>query len=98
MTAGDQPILSIRATVAADEAEAFIAAALHDIRVYLQEHDVAPAGPPFSICRSRGESVDVEAGWPVVQALGGTSRIHSGAVPGSFVGPERVAVGSDSTL
>jgi hypothetical protein len=78
------PILSIRASVPKSEAESFIADALHDIRTYLQEHDVSPAGPPFSICRPRGSEVDIEAGWPTARQLAGTRRIHGGALPSSF--------------
>ncbi|HUZ16563.1 MAG TPA: hypothetical protein VMU72_10385 [Gaiellaceae bacterium] len=83
---GEQPILSIRATVPELEADAFTAEALHDVRVYMQEHDVAPAGPPFSIRRPRGDEVDVEAGWPTAGPLSGTTRIHSGLIPRSLAG------------
>lgn len=86
-----QPILSIRASVDGADADAFVAGALRDIRVYMQEHHVPPAGPPFSICRPRGETVDVEAGWPTARPLPGTSRIHSGALPSSLTGPETAA-------
>jgi hypothetical protein len=88
---GEQPILSIRATVPEPEADSFVAEALHDVRVYMQEHDVAPAGPPFSIRRQRGDEVDVEAGWPTAGLLAGTSRIHSGLVPHSLAGRKGVA-------
>lgn len=77
------PILSIRASVPKTEAESFIADALRDIRTYLQEHNVSPAGPPFSICRPCGSEVDIEAGWPTATTLTGTSRIHGGALPSS---------------
>lgn len=82
--AGDQTVLSIRATVARADCERFVAEALHDIRVYLQEHDVAPSGPPFSVSRPSGRDLDIEAGWPTAQPLRGTSRIHAGALPGSL--------------
>jgi hypothetical protein len=86
--APDRPVLSIRGRVPRAEVEGFIAEALHDIRVFMQEHDVTPSGPPFSICRPRGGSIDVEAGWPaVVKPLAGTSRIHVGSLPSSFTGP-----------
>ncbi len=90
----DQPLLSIRASVPAADADTFIAAALHDIRVYLQEHHVTPAGPPFSICRRRGSMLDVEAGWPTAKPLAGTGRIRSGALPRLLTGPGRLC---DST-
>ena len=81
----DQPVLSIRASVRESEADRFIADALRDIRVYMQEHHVQPAGPPFSICRPRGSEVDVEAGWPTAAPLNGTGRIHGGSVPRSLL-------------
>jgi hypothetical protein len=85
--ADDQPILSIRASVPKEDSEKFIADALHDIRVFMQEHHVPAAGPPFSICRSHGSKVDVEAGWPTIRTLVGTPRIHAGAIPRSLIGP-----------
>lgn len=88
LRAADQPILSIRASVPKAEAPRFIAGALHDIRVFMQEHAVAAAGPPFSICRPRGSDLDIEAGWPTTtEPLAGTSRIHNGTLPRSFTGP-----------
>jgi hypothetical protein len=87
-TAPDQPVLSIRGSVPKAEAERFIAEALHDIRVFMQEHDVTPSGPPFSICRPRESGLDVEAGWPTaVKPVGGSSRIHAGSLPRSLTGP-----------
>jgi hypothetical protein len=90
--APDQPVLSVRGSVPKAEAERFIADALRDIRVFMQEHDVAPAGPPFTICRPRGSCLDVEAGWPTaVKCLAGSSRIHAGLLPRSLTGPRGVA-------
>jgi hypothetical protein len=79
---GEQPILSIRASIPKTDADRFVADALHDVRAFMQEHHVRPAGPPFSICRARGDNVDVEAGWPTAtKPLAGTSRIHTGSLP-----------------
>ncbi len=86
VSSASQPILSIRATVPAAGAEEFIAEALHAVRAYMQEHHVRPVGPPFSICRPRGSSVDVEAGWPTAKPLTGTGRIHGGALPAALGG------------
>ena len=91
---GTQPTLSIRATVSKDDVSEFIATALHDIRTYMQEHHATVAGPPFSICRGSGSTFDVEAGWPVEQAISGTSRIHSGTLPTALVRPA-ATLGSD---
>lgn len=95
---GEQPILSIRGTVPEPEADAFAAEALHDVRVYMQEHGVAPAGPPLSIRRQRGDEVDIDAGWPTASLLAGTSRIHSGLVPHSLAGHRGVAAHRDLVL
>ncbi len=95
---GEQPILSVRATLPEEQADAFVAEALRDVRVYMQEHDVAPAGPPFSIVRSCGSEVDVEAGWPTASLLSGTSRIHSGTVPRSLVGRRSAPTFRESAL
>jgi hypothetical protein len=85
---GDRSVLSIRGSVRVGAADRFIAEALRDIRVYMQEHHMQPAGPPFSICRPRGSEVDVEAGWPTAAPLNGTGRIHGGSVPRSLLEPE----------
>jgi hypothetical protein len=83
---GNRPVLSIRASVPADRAAEFVAAALADIRAYIQEHHATVSGAPFSICRdSGGGTIDVEAGWPVVEPVAGTNRIHSGMLPGSLL-------------
>jgi hypothetical protein len=84
----DQPVLSIRASVSKADAGRFIAEALHDVRAFMQEARLPPAGPPFSISRPRGRKVDVEAGWPTaVRPHAGTSRIHPGSLPRSYTGP-----------
>jgi hypothetical protein len=84
----EQPILSIRAAVAEKDAERFIADALHDIRVFMRQHDVLPDGPPFSISRPREGILDIEAGWPTAtRPLVGAGRIHSGSVPRSSIRP-----------
>ena len=83
----DQPVLSMRASVPRPEAESFIAGALHDVRVFMHEHHVTAAGPPFSICRPDGATVDIEAGWPTAaNPPAGTDRIHSGSLPRSLTG------------
>jgi hypothetical protein len=84
----DQPVLSIRATISERDAESFIIDALRDVRVYMQERDIRPVGPPFSICRPRGNEVDIEAGWPLAAPLSGRGRIHGGAIPRSLLEPE----------
>jgi len=72
-----QAVLSIRALVREQQTAPFIARALQDVLAYMQEHDLAPTGPPFSICRPSGSRImDVEAGWPIGEHAAGTPRIH----------------------
>ena len=80
------PVLSIRSRVHERDAAGFIAQALGDIRAYMQEHHAFPAGPPITISRTcNAEGIDVEAGWPVIEPISGTNRIHSGALPSALV-------------
>jgi hypothetical protein len=81
----NRPILSIRASVAEREADGFISDALHDVRVYMQEHRVQPAGAPFSIRLPRDGAIDIEAGWPTARPFPGTGRIHCCALPRSLL-------------
>ena len=83
----EQPILSIRTSVAKGDAARFIAEALHDIRAFMQEHDIHPVGPPFSICVARGDDLEIEAGWPTTARLAGTTRIHAGLLPRGLTRP-----------
>lgn len=85
-TSANQPVLSIRGAVPKEEDRAFIAEALHDIRLFMHEHEIPPAGPPFSICEPRGSYLEIEAGWPTSTQALGTSRIHSGSLPRSLAG------------
>lgn len=92
LAAPDQRVLSIRGSVPKAQADRFIAEALHEIRDFMHEHDVTASGPPFSICRPHGNSLDIEAGWPTAgKPQAGTSRIHAGLLPRSLTGPRDVA-------
>jgi hypothetical protein len=81
-SAHERSVVTIRAHIRADAVADFVADALRDIRAYLQEHHLRPNGPPFSISRAHGgDELDVEAGWPILQPVPGTSRIHTGTLP-----------------
>jgi hypothetical protein len=82
-----QPVISKRGQVAADDASRFIRRALEDVRAYMREHDLEPAGPPFAICipAARTGQVDVEAGWPLEQIAQGAGAIHSATLPHAVV-------------
>jgi hypothetical protein len=86
-TSGYQPVLSIRASIPKGEDRKFIAEALRDIRIFMHEHEIVPAGPPFSICHTHGSNLDIEAGWPTTtRPHTGTSRIQAGSLPRSLTG------------
>ena len=50
-----QPVLAKRGRVDADDSTRFIRDALADIRAYMHEHDLEPAGPPFAITNAAAE-------------------------------------------
>jgi hypothetical protein len=73
----------VRTRIDEHEAASFVHEALEDIRSYMQEHDISPAGPPFSIALQADQAgiADVEVGWPVDRPVNGNGRIHGGALP-----------------
>jgi hypothetical protein len=91
--------LTIREQIDEHGTTAFIAQALEDIHTYMNDHDIQPAGPPFSICRplTTGRLVDVETGWPVPRPTPGSGRIHGGSIPRARI-PHRSLAPSSSTL
>jgi hypothetical protein len=78
-----QPVLAKRGRVGVDDSTRFIRDALADIRAYMHEHDLEPAGPPFAITSAAAEpgKVDVEAGWPLEHEAVGAGAIHSATLP-----------------
>ena len=82
-----QAVLSIRARVDKCDATTFVHESLESIYVYMREHDMHPAGPPFALCKSAGvRAIDVEAGWPLDRSVDGAGRIHAGSVPTALIG------------
>ena len=82
----ERAILSIRGRVPHEQAAAFISEALRNIRAHMQEHDIKPAGAPFTVCQPKGDGeVDVEAGWPLANHAAGTPQIHCGDLPSSYL-------------
>ena len=82
-----QPVITKRGQVATDDSNRFIRDALEDVRAYMHEHELDPAGPPFAICTPAAEPglVDVEAGWPLDQIAQGAGAIHSATLPRAVV-------------
>jgi hypothetical protein len=84
-----QPVLSIRACVERAEVPSFIRDALGEIRVHIEDHHIEVQGSPFSICHPTSRHrVDVEAGWPVGQAVG-TDQISAGSLPSGLASRSR---------
>ena len=86
-TRAGQPVISKRGQVAADDSNRFIREALEDVRAYMHEHDLDPAGPPFAMCipTAKPGLVDVEAGWPIDRIAQGAGAIHSATLPPAVV-------------
>lgn len=86
-TRAGQPVISRRGHVSADDSNRFIRQALEDIRAYMREHDLDPAGPPFAICTPTGRPglIDIETGWPLDQIAQGAGAIHGATLPPTVV-------------
>ena len=82
-----QPVLTIRARVPESVLPIFVSVALHRIRLYMGEHDLAIAAPPFTVTRPSPERgvVDVEAGWPTTSLAPGSGSIHGGMLPRNWL-------------
>jgi hypothetical protein len=78
-----QPVLTKRGHISTDEATRFIRETLRDVRAYMHEHDLSPAGPPFAITSGADDPgmVNVEAGWPLDHEAVGAGAIHSATLP-----------------
>lgn len=83
-----QAVLAVRARTSESDAARFVHAALAEIHAFMKDHDVAPAGPPFTIVNRTGHAgtIDVEAGWPVDRAVNAGGNVHSGTLPSALVG------------
>jgi hypothetical protein len=86
-----QPVLAIRARTSERHAAHFVHAALEEIHAFIHDHDLQPAGPPFTIVTRtpRPGTVDVEAAWPIDQPVAGTGRIHGATLPTTLTGHTR---------
>ena len=86
-THAGQPVITKRGQVTTDDSNRFIRHALKDIRAYMHEHDLDPAGPPFAICTPTAQPglTDIETGWPLDQTTQGAGTIHSATLPRAVV-------------
>jgi hypothetical protein len=85
---GGQPVLAIRACTSDVNTAQFIRDALEELHGFLLDHDLQPAGRPFTLVkRTRAPGTrDIEVGWPVDRPFAGTGRIHSGTLPAALTG------------
>ena len=85
---GGQPILAIRAHTSERRAAGFVHDALGELHSFIRDHDLQPAGPPFTIVNPTAKpgTLDIEAVWPIDRAAAGGGRIHGGTLPTPFAG------------
>lgn len=79
----DQPVAVIRERVPMAALAEFFARAFGAVMAAMQRQGVFPAGPPFARYHGMpGDSVDVEAGFPVGGRFNGADGVQTGILPG----------------
>ncbi len=80
----EQPYMGIRVQVPMSEiSNGLVPKLLDEIFGWLQQHDVAPDGPPFMrfhVINMDG-NMDIELGVPVAKTAAGNGRINAGSLP-----------------
>lgn len=77
-----QPVAVVRERVPMDALTSFFGRAFGAVMAAVQVQGGSPAGPPFALYHGMpGETVDVEAGFPVAGDFHGTGEVASGALP-----------------
>jgi effector-binding domain-containing protein len=94
VTRSEQPTAVVHETVTMAELPQFFARAFGGVMGALRQQGVNPAGPPFAhYLGMPGETVEVEAGFPVERGLLPEGPVHASALPaakcvhGVHVGP-----------
>ncbi|HSU48643.1 MAG TPA: GyrI-like domain-containing protein [Arthrobacter sp.] len=78
----EQPVAVVRESVPMDSLTSFFDRAFGAVMAAVQMQGASPAGPPFALYHGMpGETVDVEAGFPVAGHFHGTGEVASGALP-----------------
>jgi effector-binding domain-containing protein len=80
-----QPMLAIRTTSTPAELPGVFREIINEVWEYCRRIGITPSGPSFGIFHEFGETVDVEAGFPVPPGTEGEGRITAGEVPGGKV-------------
>jgi hypothetical protein len=94
-----QPILAIREHTSERRASQFVHDALGELHAFIRDHDIHPAGPPFTIVNHTPKpgTLDIEAVWPIDGPAAGAGRIHGGTLPVTLAGgPDQPARGARS--
>jgi hypothetical protein len=83
-----RPVLAIRARASEQDTARFVHDALEELHTFMRDHDLQPAGPPFTIVNRtpRPGTLDIEAGWPIDHPAAGTGRIHHATLPTTLTG------------
>ena len=80
LTAQDTAV--IRAGMPAAAVPAWIAGVYEEVHRYLTDRGIRADGPPFARYAFRGDVVDVEAGFPVLQPVPDGGRVTASRLPG----------------
>ena len=94
----EQPTAGVREQVPIGDLTDFFSRAFHDTMAYLQSEGLNPVGPPFGkYYGTPGETVDVEAGFPVDVTITPAGNVIPGSLPAGKVA-EILHVGSYDTM
>jgi effector-binding domain-containing protein len=78
----EQAVAVVRERVPMDALTGFFGRAFGAVMAAVQMQGASPAGPPFALYHGMpGESVDVEAGFPISGNFHGTGEVASGTLP-----------------
>jgi len=94
----EQPVAVVRERVRMDALTDFFGRAFGTVMAAAQKQGAAPAGPPFALYRGiPGETVDVEAGFPMAGSFRDADGVAAGTLPETDA-LEAVHVGPYDTL
>ena len=94
----EQPTAGVREQVPIGDLQEFFGRAFQATMEYLQSHGFEAVGPPFGkYYGTPGETVDVEAGFPVAATIAAEGIVVPGILPAGRV-VETVHVGSYETM
>ena len=103
---GEQRYVAIRVGSAMSDLSRAIPELIGEVAGWLREHDVRPAGPPFIryLVIDMANELDVEVGFPVLDAGGGDGRVSAGTLPAGryasvlFTGPYDRLIDANTAL